>query len=113
MIPCIYSSKDQVNNKKPSKNQNKKIRYTNTQLEVGSVPTWGRRVGRRRERDLWVLEMLCFLISSLVTWIQGTGENYVPLYGMLLFNETFTLKKNGIVETEPQREEGGEAALEA
>lgn len=72
---CIYSSKDQVNNKIPSKNQNKKIRYTNVQLEVRPVPTWGRRVGRRRKRDLWVLETLCFLISSLVTWIQGTGEN--------------------------------------
>ena len=44
MILFIYSSKNQVNNnKKPSKNKNKKIRYTNVQLEVRSVPTWGRK----------------------------------------------------------------------
>lgn len=72
MILFIYSSKNQVNNnKKPSKNKNKKIRYTNVQLEVRSVPTWGRK--SREETREGPLGARNALLLDFITHYLDTG----------------------------------------
>ena len=79
MILFIYSSKNQVNNnKKPSKNKNQKIRYTNVQLEVRSVPTWGRKSREEtREGPLGARNALLDFITGYLD--TGTRQKLAKL----------------------------------